>query len=212
MEKPKAKTSLDDALDELVYSSEELTSSSVERIVKQYPEYKREIAEFVAAWLVTESIDESDISDIKVGQEELLRLQSFTLNYLHQHRSSSAKSDDEVKLVRAALNSYRGETLITQLTNDLGLANWTQLTAFVLNGVIRPTPKYVMRRLSEILTVPAEAVESALMVNERRRVVHLSSRTKPRSESRSLSWTEAVAALPADEAEKKRLLALSKFS
>lgn len=210
MEKQKAKISLDDILDELVYSSEPMTAASVERIVKRYPEFKREIAEFVAAWAVTESVDESDISDIEVSQEEILRLQSLTLNYLSQHRPVRTNpSEDEVHLVRAALDTYRGETLITRLTNDLGFGNWTELTAFILNGVINPAPKYVMRKLAEMLTVPVEAVETALMVNERRRLVHLSSKTKPRAESTSFSWEQAIQTLPANEAEKNRLLALS---
>lgn len=213
MEKSKADTSLDDVLDELVYSSETMSASLVEEFVEKYPEYKREIADFVAAWLVTERVEDSDISAEEVSQEELLRLQSLTLNYLHQQRLSVARANDaEIKLVRAALDTYRGAAMIGRLTTDLGLASWTQLTAFILTGVIKPAPRYLMRRLSEILTVPADAVESALLVDGRRRLVHLSSKTKPKSQDRSLSWAEAVAQLPADDKEKKRLLALSELS
>ena len=197
--------SLEEVLDEFFFSAELPTAEMVARACDAYPEYRTDIVEFAALWSSYAALPESTAETHgNVSEASVDRLQSYMLNLVHQHKDVSAP-DTDIAAARIALEDLAGEKL-RRATEAAGLGRSSLLFQKVLTKQIRNIPRGVLDRLANYLRVARSALE-ALLGPQLAGSLSYKSSSKPTIPTVE-SWEEAIRALPVDDEEKARLIAL----
>jgi hypothetical protein len=205
MTSPNRKLSLEEVLDEFFFSAETPSPAMVARACDTYPDYREAIMEFAALWSAYEASPEPAAEALgHVNEESVDRLQSYVLNLLYKQKQGSA-GDADIEGARASIEDLAGGKL-RRAAQAASLGESTLLLQKVLTKRIENIPRVVLHRLAQHLNVARNALENLLGPRIAGSMRYKSS-DKP-NVSTIESWEEAVRALPVDEAEKKRLLAL----
>lgn len=205
MTSPNRRLSLEEVLDEFFFSAEAPSSTMVARACDAYPEYREDIMEFAALWSSYEASPEPAAQALgEVNEESVDRLQSYVLNQLHKQRQGSVP-DADIEVARVSIEGLAGGKLrcAAQATS---LGESTLLLQKVLTKRIENIPRIVLHLLAQHLNVERNALENLLGPRIAGSMSYKSS-DKPYIPTIE-SWEEAVRALPVNEAEKTRLLAL----
>ena len=201
-----ASPSLEDIIDELFYSSEEMNAELVREYVRRYPQYEHELLDFSVHWVAARPLDDSCLTENKISEKCLLFLQSRILNQLY---SSGQPSSDKAGLtleVEHALANIKGAKALREVSEVLGFGEQRILLSKILNGNITNIPDSVLNKLAEYLKWSFDTVN--LAVNKRIEFLcSYKSSGKPEI-PRKETWEEAIERLNAAPEEKKRLLAM----
>lgn len=207
MTSPNRRLSLEEVLDEFFFSAEAPSPAIVARACDAYPEYREDIMEFAALWSSYEASPESTAQDLdEVSEGSVDRLQSYVLNLLHEQKQGSVPYANS-EAARGAIESLAGGKL-RRAALAASLGESTLLLQKVLTKRIKNIPRIVLRLLAQHLNVDCNALENLFGPRIVGSISYKSS-DKPNVPTIE-SWEEAVQALPVDETEKKRLLALQK--
>lgn len=205
MTPPNRRLSLEEVLDEFFFSAEAPSPAMVARACDNHPEYREDIMEFAALWSSYEASPEPTAQALgEINEESVARLQSHVLNLLHQQKQGSV-SDTNIETARASIEGLAGGKL-RKAAQAASLGGSTLLLQKVLTKRIANIPRIVLHLLAQHLNVAGNALENLLGPRIAGSMSYKSS-DKPNVPAME-SWEEAVRALPVDEAEKKRLLAL----
>ncbi|KWT98607.1 MULTISPECIES: hypothetical protein [unclassified Variovorax] len=205
MTSPNRRLSLEEVLDAFFFSADAPDATMVARACDSYPEYREDIMEFAALWSSYEASPEPAPEALgEVNEEAIDRIQSQVLNFLH-HQRQQAASDPDIEKVRASIDGLAGSKL-RLAAKAASLGDSTLLLQKILSKQIRDVPRFVLSQLAQHLNVATRLFEEMLGPRLTGAISYKSS-NKPNLPTIE-SWEEAVRALPVDEAEKKRLIAL----
>lgn len=206
MTTPNRRLSLDEVLDEFFYSADKPTPAQVLHACQAHPEYRADIVEFAALWIAYEASPEptEDALLPKVANDDVLRLQSFVLNRLHELDQGSASSS-QAETARKAVESLAGKSL-RQAAAAAGLGASALLLTKVLTKSIVNVPTKVLRDLAAHLNVALAELQQCLGPSL---AGAKSFRAKgiPNASAQE-TWEAAVRSLSVSDEEKQRLLAL----
>lgn len=205
MTSPNSRLSLEEVLDEFFFSAEAPSSTMVAQACDAHPEYREDIMEFAALWSSYEASPEPTAQVLgEINEESVGRLQSYVLNILH-HQKQGSFPDADIELARLAIEGLAGGRL-RRAAQATSLGESTLLLQKVLTKRIENIPRIVLHLLAQHLNVERNALENLLgpRLAGSMRYKSLDKPYVPIIES----WEEAVRALPVDETEKTRLLAL----
>lgn len=206
MTTPNRRLSLDEVLDEFFYSADKPTPAQVLHACQAHPEYRADIVEFAALWTAYEASPEptEDALLPKVVDDDVLRLQSFVLNRLHE-LDLEAASSSQAEAARKAVESLAGKSL-RQAAAAAGLGASALLLTKVLTKSIVNVPNKVLRDLAAHLNVALTGLQQCLGPSL---AGAKSFRAKgiPNASAQE-TWETAVRSLSVSDEEKQRLLAL----
>lgn len=206
MTTPNRRLSLDEVLDEFFYSAEQPTPIQVLRACQAHPEYRADIVEFAALWSAYNASPEPNEDALlpKVSNDDVLQLQSFVLNRIHE-LELAATSTSQAEAVLKAVESLAGKRL-KQAAAAAGLGASALLLTKVLTKSIVNVPNRVLRDLAAHLNVAQAGLQRCLGPSL---AGAKSFRAKgvPNASAHE-TWETAVHSLSVSDEEKKRLLAL----
>lgn len=198
---------LDDVLNEFVAEYEQPTGKALETWVKRYPQFRRELVDFAAAW--AEQLALPPAPELSAEQEKALidRAMSHVLNvaFSRDEQAHGLKKDDR------AIESLTGEARKAgisplELAKACGLD--LALISKLANRQIRPRsiPPRLISRLGELLSRSADAIaEFFAGPTQIYSGKAFLSRGKPQSAEQQ-SFADAVRASSLSAAEKARWL------
>ena len=201
-----ASPSLEDVIDELFYSSEEMNAELVRDYVKRYPQYEHELLDFSMHWATSRPLDDSCLTKNHISEKCLLSLQSRILNQLYSGGQSSSDKAEVALEVATALANIKGAKALREVSEALALGEQRILLSKILNGNITNIPDLVLNKLAEYLKRPFDVVN--LVVNKRKELLLAYKASGKPEIPRKETWEEAIARLHAAPEEKKRLLAM----
>lgn len=202
---------LEEVLDELFYASEAPDAEKLKDLLKVYPEYRKDIAEFAALWASHDNAEEPEYNPAyaEVSDESVSLLQSFVLNRLHEldQGKSSGPSAEDISVAKAALGQLAGASL-KKAADVIGLCGSTVLLQKVLMNSINDVPKRVLGSLAAFMKISIDAM--VLVIAERsagslRSYKSPGKPTVPQTET----WESAVNGLPLTDDKKSELLSLT---
>lgn len=140
---------LDDILDNLIASTENLDVETVSKYVKDYPQYRNELMDFAARWSVLKHTP-LDTSPIK-NEEQIAASGRETVLHLLREKKANMKADiAQTSAPASAINSL----LEAAKTNGL---NIRQLA--IETGLSIPIIAKLESRLIAFASIPKEAIE-----------------------------------------------------
>jgi hypothetical protein len=199
--------SLDEVIDELFYSSGEMSPEIVKDYVNRYPQFERELLDFAVHWAASVPLDDSCLSEEGMSGESLLSLQSRVLKRLYEVDQSTSGQTKTLSDAQMALAAIKGAKALGAVSEALGIGDHRILVTKILNGTISNPPRFVLAQLADYLQKPIEAIALALQSHQRLSYSFKASK-KPVAPGQE-TWGDAVARLNANPNEKKRLLRMS---
>lgn len=195
---------LEEVLDELFFSVDDLTPDAVLRACEQYPAFRYEILEFAAQWAAVRAAPEpdTDYGAFSVSEESVSLVQSFVLNQLNKV-DTVAIAQRDIDAAKAAVSRLAGAEL-RRASAVLGFGESTELLTKLLTKRLLDVPPQVFDALSEHLGVIADALRRALGI-DLARSIRYRALARPNSPSYE-TWEAAVRSLKTDEEHKRRLL------
>lgn len=200
--------SLEEVIDELFYSSEEMNPELVKEYVKRYPHFERELLDFAVHWVATTPLDDACLSGEGIADKDLLSLQSRVLQRLYEADQSTSEQAKTLSDVQTALAAIKGAKALAAVSEALGIGDHRILVTKILNGAISNPPRYILARLADYLHKPNEAIAFALQSHQRLSYSFKASE-KPKAPMQE-TWEDAVVRLNTNAEEKERLLRMSK--
>lgn len=201
-----ASPSVEDVIDELFYSSDEMNAELVQEYVKRYPQYERELLDFAVHWAASRTLDDSCLTENRMSEKRLLSLQSTVLNRLYKGEPSSPGRTNLTFEGEPALANIKGAKALREVSEVLGFGEQRILLSKILNSNISDIPDLVLDRLAKYLHWSVDAVR--LAVNQQKDLLHAYKSSAKPDIPRKETWEEAIARLNAAPEEKKRLLAM----
>lgn len=212
MNKLNRKPSLEEVLDEFFYASEAPDAEKLKALLKAYPEYRKDIAEFAALWAAHDNAEEPAYkpAHMEVSDESVSLLQSVVLHRLHvlDQGKTTGPSAEDISAAKVALGQLAGSAL-KRAAEAIGLYGSTVLLQKVLMNSINNVPKQVLGSLAAFKQVSADAMELAITERSAGSLRSYKSPDKP-DVPQTETWESAVNGLALTDDKKAELLALSK--
>jgi hypothetical protein len=198
---------LDDVLNEFVTENDRPTAENLDKWVGRYPQYRRELIDFAAAW--AEQIILPPAPELGAESEKALvdRAMSHVLNIAYERQEQSpghSESDDPIDSLTG--EAQRAGMTVQDFAKSCGLD--LVLISKLNNRQIKPQsiPARLISHIGRQLKKPAEAIAAYLTLppQDLARKAFLA-RGKPASTGQQ-SFADAVRASSLSEAQKARWL------
>jgi hypothetical protein len=203
-----SRLSLDEVLDHFFLTADKPTPSLVLSACEEYPEYRKEIVEYVVLWAAYDASPEPETElETEATEAEVARVQSFVLNRLYELDNNSS-NDLDIAKARYVLSGLSGGKKLRQTTQAARLERFTELLTKILSKRISNVPSMVIEGLAHHLNIHRNALERILgpqLTGE----ISYKSVDKPVGLITE-TWEQAIQSLSATDEEKSRLLAMQR--
>lgn len=190
------------------HASTDFDADVFEAYISAYPQYEDRIKKYAEIWLLAKRASQDEIENQDIPVDEALKIQSYLLQ-VWDSKTAQGVGTAELNEYVERLYAYQGDEDLQKLTTAVfgeGEAGEEILLMEYLQQGLRDVPKWISRRLSEVLGCAESAIAKVL-----ERYVHLhqeeafySSKEKPILIVRT--WQEAVEELTVSDARKSQLL------